>query len=401
MKLAVALTSALVLAFSATASADEPLSCASIGLTGIIGEDTQLDFNLDDTEGDGSNNAVCAGRTLGTPSLADEERVDPFDLPYAYQPPTGWGLSHTAREVGFNALGATPGRATWHVPAALPEDEPDEVQTFDVRVTIKSKTDLAIQSITHSGTGEVGGTGTYHVTAINNGSAPAHGVRFLIESTIPSEVGSATPAGCDSNPLETFWTLVCNSDTPLNPGQTRTVDVQMTNYSTRCLLLANVSSWIVSDPDNGNNTDQLALSTTSLPETCLTGSSGGNSGSGNSGGSGSPVPGTVAPKLSKPAHIKVKSGNVSFSTTASFAVPSGFTTAQACAGKLKAEIKPSGAKKASTDSAALKPKGSTCITPLEFKLAKKYKGKKVPVKLKFAGDSAVQAFTTTISLKLK
>jgi len=72
-----------------------------------------------------------------------------------------------------------------------------------------------------------------------------------------------------------------------------------------------------------------------------------------------------------------------------------------CLGKIIASTKPSGLKKAVTASKALSASGATCKAALALKLPKKFKGKKVPVKLTFAGNAAVQSFSNSLKLKIK
>lgn len=114
-----------------------------------------------------------------------------------------------------------------------------------------------------------------------------------------------------------------------------------------------------------------------------------------------PAASNVAPSLGVSGKAKVKGKNVSFSSSVRLAIPNGFTPAEACTGKISAQTKPKGVKKAVKTSGALKASGATCNARLSFKLPKKFKGKKVKLKLTFPGNAAFQAFSRTSNYKIR
>lgn len=130
---------------------------------------------------------------------------------------------------------------------------------------------------------------------------------------------------------------------------------------------------------------------------------GGGSGSGGA-GNGTPSapagPASVTASLKRSGKAKVKRGKVSFGALASFKLPAGATADQACKGKVSASIKLKGVKKPVRASAKLKSKDATCQALLKFKLAEKFKGKKVKVVLSFSGNAAVAKFSKKVSYKI-
>lgn len=90
-----------------------------------------------------------------------------------------------------------------------------------------------------------------------------------------------------------------------------------------------------------------------------------------------------------------------FRARASFPSPVAFAQSQSCAGKVSARTKPRGVRRTVKATGSLKILGTTCTATLSLKLPKKFKGKRVKVKLAFAGNSAVVKFSKTFTHKVR
>jgi hypothetical protein len=116
---------------------------------------------------------------------------------------------------------------------------------------------------------------------------------------------------------------------------------------------------------------------------------------------GTKLPSVVTPSLAANGKAKLAGAKVKFAAYAKFAVPSGFTPVQACAGKVFGITKPKGMKKALTVSGSLAASGTDCRAKLAMKLPKTFKGKKIPIIVRFSGNAAVATFAKSIKYKVK
>lgn len=113
-----------------------------------------------------------------------------------------------------------------------------------------------------------------------------------------------------------------------------------------------------------------------------------------------PTTGAFAPAF-KVSKIKRKSGSYVFSVTASSNVPSGFTSAQACTGKLSGTLK-IGRKRVKSRATALRVSGARCSAKLSFKSAlRPAKRKKYALRATHPGNGAFLKYAKTTKLVLR
>lgn len=106
--------------------------------------------------------------------------------------------------------------------------------------------------------------------------------------------------------------------------------------------------------------------------------------------------GGLTPQAVKPT-IKFKSDKL----TASFKIPAGATTAQACSGKVSIAVTIKGVKKPAKATARYTGDSHICTATGKLKLAKKYKGKKAKATITFSGNAVALPFKKTYSFKIK
>lgn len=106
-------------------------------------------------------------------------------------------------------------------------------------------------------------------------------------------------------------------------------------------------------------------------------------------------------KLKKAGKSKVRGKYIKFKLTATAPVPSGFTAATTCTGKLSVSVKPKGRKRATVAKAKLAVKGSNCVAKLSFKLPKRYKGKKLTFTIKNPASDGFSKSSQKASYKVK
>ena len=109
----------------------------------------------------------------------------------------------------------------------------------------------------------------------------------------------------------------------------------------------------------------------------------------------------VTPSLIFTRKAKVKGKKATVTARVWFMTPAGRAKELPCAGVVLGTTKPSGVRKALKSSKSLKAEGAACIADLSFKLPKKNVGKKIAIKLSFAGNPVLAPFSRTVKYKVK